>query len=496
MKATVFRTCRRSVSVALASVALTASAHAAGKPNVLFCIADDASPHFGVYGCAWVKTPNIDRIARQGLVFAHAYTPTAKCAPSRSAIMTGRNPWQLEAAANHQPFFPAKFKTFTEALREAGVHVGGQGKIWGPGEAKTADGLPRDWGLLKGKASPDGFRQFLAARPRSQPFFYWFGSHHPHRPYPRDAGLAAGKKPAEVDRVPGMWPDHETVRRDLLDYATEVEAYDTQVGALLRVLDASGEASNTLVIVTSDNGMPFPRSKGHNYDIANHLPLIACWPGGIERPGRVVPELVSFIDFAPTVLEVLGVDGAKAGMAPITGRSFGDLLRDRPERERTYVILGRERNDARARPGTEAGLGYPIRAIRAGTLFYVRNFAPDRWPCGNVELGLLDTDNGPTKQLIAGRGDQDRFWQLCFGKRPAEELYDLSTDPDCLTNLANDPGYRDRMAKLQEKLLLELRAQHDPRVEGQGDVFDRYPTAKPAGNAATKAASGGKKKKQ
>ncbi len=116
-------------SVALALVLMCAIgshgqlAVAADRPNVLFCIADDASPHFGVYGCNWVKTPNIDRIAKAGLVFENIYTPTAKCAPSRAAILTGRNPWQLEAAANHQSFFPAKFKAFTESLHEAGVAV-------------------------------------------------------------------------------------------------------------------------------------------------------------------------------------------------------------------------------------------------------------------------------------------------------------------------------------------------------------------------------------
>jgi arylsulfatase A-like enzyme len=460
------------------------------RPNILFCIADDAGLHFGAYGCAWAKTPNIDRLAKQGLVFANAYTPTAKCAPSRAAIMTGRNPWQLEEAANHQPFFPAKFKAFTEVLKEAGVYVGGQGKTWGPGGAKTADGQPRDWGMIRAKPGAEGFRQFLASRPAGAPFFFWFGSQNPHRPYTPDSGLASGKKPADIDRVPGIWPDNEIVRRDMLDYVTEVEAYDSQVGELLQVLESSGEASNTLVVVTSDNGMPFPRSKGHNYDIANHLPLILCWPQGIANPGRKIADFISFIDFAPTFLELTGVDDAKAGMSPMTGRSFTDLLRGQAGRERGFVILGRERNDVRARPGTEAGLGYPVRAIREGSLFYIHNFAPDRWPCGNVELGLLDTDNGPAKKLIADLGEQDRYWQLSFGKRPAEELFDLGTDPDCLKNLAADPAQRVTMTALREKLFAQLKAQNDPRVLGQGDVFDNYPTFKPPVGAAAAPATG------
>ena len=229
----------------------------------------------------------------------------------------------------------------------------------------------------------------------------------------------------------------------MLDYAVEVEAFDAEVGTLLQALEASGEATNTLVIVTSDNGMPFPRSKGHNYDIANREPLVACWPAGIAKPGRRVAEFVSFIDLAPTFLELLGVDGAKAGMSPITGRSFANLLRGESDPSRSFVILGRERNDVQARPGTPSGLGYPVRAIREGDLFYIHNFAPDRWPCGNPELGLKDTDASPTKSFISELGEEDRFWQMSFGKRPQVELFDLAKDPDCVNNLANDEAYAD-----------------------------------------------------
>ncbi len=457
----------------LAALLLTVVAlhAAAAKPSILFIIADDASLHFGAaYGCTWVKTPNIDRLAQRGLVFANAYTPTAKCTPSRSAILTGRNPWQLEAAANHQSIFPAKFKTFTEALHDAGFHVGGQGKTWGPGEARTADGQPRDWGMVKG-----GFRQFLASRPKDAPFFFWFGSTHPHRPYPADSGLAAGKKISDVDHVPPVWPDNDVVRRDLLDYAVAVEAFDKEVGEQLKILEESGEATNTLVIVTSDNGMPFPRSKGHNYDIANHLPLVACWPAGIAKPGRKVSEFISFIDFTPTFLELLRVNGERSGMSPLTGQSFTDLLRGKPTRERGHVITGRERNDLNARPGSEFGLGYPIRAIREGSLFYIHNFTPDRWPCGNPELGLKDTDQGPAKKFIEGLGEQNHFWQLAFGKRPVEELYDLASDPDCLNNLAAKSEHQSELARLSKKLTAKLKKQNDPRVLGHGEVFDNYP---------------------
>ncbi len=261
----------------------------------------------------------------------------------------------------------------------------------------------------------------------------------------------------------------------MLDYAIEVETFDSEVGSLLKVLAESGEAENTIVIVTGDHGLPFPRAKGHNYDVSNRVPLIINGPG-IANPGRHVSDFVNFIDLAPTFLDLFGVDGPKAGMSPITGVSFTDLLRGKATHERSFVITGRERNDAYARPGSEAGLGYPVRAIREGDFLYIHNFAPDRWPCGNPELGLKDTDASPTMKFIVESGEKDKFWQFCFGKRPAEELFDLSKDPDCVNNLAVQEAQASRVKAMREKLFAELKKQNDPRILGKGDTFDNYPT--------------------
>lgn len=463
-------------SVFLFAVSLFCRATAAAEvPNILFIIADDASQKLGeTYGAAWIKTPNIDRLARAGLAFDHAYVPTSKCAPCRAGILTGRNPWQLEAAGNHQAIFPPQYKAFTEALAEAGVHVGSFGKTWGPGRAQTADDKPRDFALRRVP-----FARFLAERPAGKPFFYWYGSTNPHRPYTAGAGQAAGKKAADIDRVPGYWPDNETVRHDLLDYATEVEAFDREVATLLEVLDASDAAANTLVVVTSDHGMPFPRVKGHTYDDAHRVPLVMRWPAGVAKPGRRVAELVSSIDFAPTFLALQGVDAARAGMAAVTGRSLTDLLKGDAVAERPFVLIGRERNDVYAREGSPFGLGYPARAIRAGEFLLVRNFTPDRWPCGDPDKGLLDTDGSPTKKLLESYGPENVYWQHAFGKRPAVQLFHVGRDPDCLTNLAADPTHAATRDRLLAQLTAELERQKDPRILGKGDLFDQYPAVKP-----------------
>ena len=368
---------------------------------------------------------------------------------------------------------------FTEALTAENIHCGGAGKRWGPGSAKLADGSPRDFAMTSvGPQQPENpgvsLSAFLEQHPADTPFFYWFGSSNPHRPYVRDSGIAAGKKLSDIDRVPAYWPDNETIRGDMLDYAMEVEAYDAQVGSLLAALDASGQASNTLVIVTSDHGMPFPRVKGHTFDDAHHIPFIACWPDGIVRPGRRVEDFINFIDLAPTFLELFGVDGLAAGMSPITGHSFTDLLRDQPTTQRPFVILGRERNDVLARPGSPHGLGYPVRAIRQGNFLFVRNFEPDRWPCGDPDLGLKDTDDSPAKRLIEESGDSSPFWQQAYGKHPAEQLFDLSIDPDCVNDLASEAKYSEKITAMNETLIAELRRQNDPRIIGDGAVFDDY----------------------
>lgn len=460
----------------------------AGRPNILFALADDWSyGHAGAYRCKWVKTPAFDRVAEQGILFTHTYTPCAKCAPSRACILTGRNPWQLKAAANHVCFFPPEFKTYAEALDEHGYFVGMTMKGWAPGVAKDVNGKPRQMAgraFNKRKAAPPttgisnndyagNFEDFLNAAPRNQPWCFWYGSVEPHRGYEYGSGVAKGShRLSDIDRVPGCWPDNEVVRNDLLDYALEVEHFDRHLGRMLDLLEKRGMLDNTLVVVTSDNGMPFPHDKGQAYNDANHLPLAVMWKKMLRRPGRTVDHYVSFIDFAPTFLEVAGLPWQESGMAPLTGRSITDILRgDESGPSRDHVLIGKERTDV----GRPHDWGYPIRGIVKDDRLYLHNFEPTRWPTGNPETGYLDCDGSPTKTevLKTRTTTQRRYWDYCFGKRPAEEFYDLRTDPDCLTNLVG----RAETEPFKQQLLRELKTQGDPRMFGEGHVFDEYPYA-------------------
>jgi N-sulfoglucosamine sulfohydrolase len=466
------------------------------RPNILFCIADDASwAHMGAYGCSWVQTPGFDRVAREGVLFTNAYTPNAKCAPSRSCILTGRNSWQLEAAANHWCYFPAKFRTYAEVLTKRGYHVGFTGKGWAPGVAGTIDGKPRHLAgrpyqirLLtpptKGISNKDyatNFTDFLAAKPPDTPFCFWYGGHEPHRVYEFDSGRKkGGKQLDQIDSVPGEWPDNQTVRADMLDYAFEIEHFDTHLQRMLSQLEERDLLDNTLVVVTADNGMPFPHVKGQEYEYSNHLPLAMMWRQGIRNPGRKVDDFVSFIDFAPTFLELAGVDPAQAGMEPITGRSLTEIFRSTKEGQcivdRDHVLIGKERHDV----GRPNDVGYPIRGIVKGGFLYLCNFKPERWPAGDPVTGYLNTDGSPTKtECLQARHapETQRYWAWSFGKRPPEELYNIEKDPDCLDNIAERPEFQKRKAALKEQLFNELRAQDDPRMAGQGHVFDDYPYA-------------------
>jgi N-sulfoglucosamine sulfohydrolase len=468
-------------------------------PNVLICIADDASfPHMGAYGTTWLKTPGFDRVASEGVLFMNAYTPNAKCAPSRATLLTGRNSWQLEEAANHWPHFPAKFVTFMEVLGENGYFVGHTAKGWGPGNPGEINGQRR---LLTGKAFntrtlepptkfinrndyAGNFEDFMDERPTGQPFCFWYGSSEPHRGYEFGSSVRLGKSLSDLDKVPSYWPDNEVVRTDILDYAIEVEYFDQHIVKMLNTLEERGELENTIVIITSDHGMPFPRIKGQAYEMSNHVPLAIMWKNGIKNKGRKIDDFISFIDFAPTILELARIPFEASGMQPVEGRSFTDILfsnkKGQIDAGRDFVLIGKERHDV----GRPNDWGYPIRGIIKGNYLYIKNYEPSRWPAGNPETGYLNTDGGATKSFILDmrrKGVNKDYWQLSFGKRPMEELYDISNDPDCINNLVMDEKHRQMADEMMELMESKLKEQDDPRMFGRGYVFDEYEYTNPSG---------------
>lgn len=460
------------------------------RPNILFAIADDAS-HFSAYGHAFVNTPHFDRIAEEGILFENAFTTNPKCAPSRASILTGRHTWQNRESCLHWNYWPDDLAVYPDLLEATGYHIGYTGKGWAPGDFGRCGRIrnpagnhyntrtlepPADTAVSKTDYAAN-FVDFLDACPEGAPFYFWYGGHEPHRHYVPGEGRRAGKELSDVDQVPPYWPQEDVVRDDMLDYAWETEWFDSHLGQMLAVLQERGELDNTLVVVTSDNGAPFPRVKGQMYDDDFRLPFAAMWRGKTAG-GRRVEDLISFTDISATFLEAAQVDEDERHrfLDESPGRSLFDVLEATGSgvvsRGRDRAYMGRERHDM----GREGDLGYPVRCVRTPTHLYVRNFAPDRWPAGNPETGYTNMDSSPTKRRILELHDQgeSHYWQLSCGKRPAEELYDIIADPHCVNNLAQVPEHAELKADLWKDLEQELRRSGDPRIKGEGDVFEGY----------------------
>ncbi|MBM3879327.1 MAG: amidohydrolase family protein [Verrucomicrobia bacterium] len=508
---------------------LGSSALAADRPNLLFCFADDWGRYASIYTTVEsrpsinqvLETPHIDRVARQGVLFKNAFVTSPSCTPCRSSLLSGQYFFRtgrgaILQGATWDPAIPS----YPLLLREAGYHLGKSYKVWSPGAPADApyggqqhayEKAGRDFNNFSENATRwvregltfaaakerllaqvrANFEAFLADRKPGQPFCYWFGPTLTHRAFEKGSGQALwGLDPESLKgRLPQFMPDVPEVRADYTDYMGEIQAWDAGVGVLVQHLEALGELDRTLVVISGDHGMPgVPGGKCNLYDHGVGVALIARGPG--VPGGRVVDDFVNLMDLAPTFLEAGGVRPPDV----MTGRSFLDVLRSnrsgQVDPSRTYVVTGRERHVAAARDGN---LPYPHRALRTAEFLYIRNFAPDRWPMGNPKFtGLVDRpatealekntfvafadmDASPTKAWLVGRYGQAQ-WQehfdYAFARRPAEELYDLKTDPDQTRNVAGDAAYADARQALATQLLEVLTNAGDPRVLGDGQTFD------------------------
>lgn len=453
------------------------------RPNILFALADDAS-HFGFYGHELVDTPCIDQLAQEGVIFHNAFTTNPKCAPSRASILTGCHTWQLESACTHFCRFPAGRLLYPDLLEAAGYLVGFTGKGWGPGDYIKTGYKRNPAGTEyneKKLEPPDGtcisdtdyaanFASFLADRKTGQPFCFWYGCREPHRSYIEGEGIRYGKDPNRV-RVPMYLPDCDVVRRDFCDYAYEIDWFDRQLEKIICQLKEEGEYENTIIVVTSDNGCPFPRVKGQMYESDLRLPLSITWASG-TKGGRHIDDIVSFIDFAPTFLEAAGVRIPES----FRGKSLMDILKSEKEGvvniERNRAFMGRERHDM----GRYQDKGYPVRCIRTPRYLYVHNYHPWLCPAGNPETGYPNCDASPTKREILHRhAENDNiYYNLSFGLRPEEQLFDITVDSECMENLAEEAGYQIIKEQLKTELEEELIKTGDPRIKGEGAVFDTY----------------------
>ncbi|MEZ6087756.1 MAG: sulfatase [Pirellulaceae bacterium] len=490
--------------VALLFVSHASLALANARPNIMIMISDDVSwPHASAYGSQMVTTPAFDRIARQGVLFNNGFCASPGCSPSRAALLTGRHTWMIEHAGTHASYFGPEYETFPTRLADAGYFVGHTGKGWGPGNWKQLGRTENPCGPgFNAKPSGDeskhvaSFRSFLEQRPDDTPFCFWFGGHDAHRPFAHGKGLEAGKKLDQAE-VPEYLPDAEEIRSDLLDYAFEVERFDDDCAAMMSLIEQGGDFDNTIFIVTSDNGMPFPRAKANCYEHGIHVPLAVCWKEKVPG-GRTSDDLVGFVDLTALIYEASGV--ASPQSKPIVGSSILSLLTSKEtgiiEPQRSAVYAARERHSS----SRYNSLGYPQRAIRTRDYLLIRNFRPQRWPAGpgqkfdavtydddgnviesklgNPHGGYHDIDGCPSLDFLIANRDHPtlgKFLPLSVALRPAIELFDIRSDPDCLHNLASDLQYADVRDDLDDRLMKYLHETNDARVVDGGDVWETYP---------------------
>ncbi len=495
------------------------------RPNILFAISDDQSfAHTSFLGCGFVNTPAFDRIASEGIYFNNCFAGSPGCAPSRSTIVTGRYHWQNEQSGQHASSWLKKYIPFIDLLEENGYRTGRTGKgvspfqyardqndsLWRETDAGGIthsniiyeEGTPGDERTAGGINSAnyfENFKYFMENVRREEPFFFWYGSREPHRSYEQDSWKRNGKRLEDVT-VPGFFPDHEIVRGDMLDYAVEIEWFDLHLQRMLVYLEEIGELENTIVIVTSDNGMPFPRAKANSYEYGVHVPFAVRFPKNFPG-GRIIDDPVSFADLAPTILELTGT--SSEGMLPISGKSIVNILKSDKQgvvdETKKYIFAGRERHSS----SRYLNWGYPQRVIRSKEYLLIWNLRPERWPAGapqrlkpgtedelypmygidaqgkqHSEWAFTDIDASPTKAYIIENHEDkaiNPYFQWAHALRPEFEFFDTESDPFCLSNLSGNPDFQEVEKEMKRVLLEELKVSKDTRIVGPDtEIFDSY----------------------
>ena len=500
------------------------------RPNILFAFADDWGRHASAYAKAdgsgtvndIISTPNFDGLSSKGVLFNNAFVSSPSCTPCRSSLLSGQHFWRTGKAAILQgAVWDMKIPAYPLLLKDGGYHIGKSHKVWSPGTVRDAPYGGQKYDFSKSGRKINGFSQFvegkrksgiavdaakeilmngvradfdafLKARKADEPFCYWFGPTNVHRKWIKGSGKGHWNlNPDDLKgKMPPFLPDVHAIREDLADYLGEAQAFDMALGVLIEELKKSGEFENTIIVVSGDHGAPgFPYGKCNLYDFGSRVPLVIFGPG-IEG-GRVVDDLVSLTDLAPTFLEAGRVDTPSV----VTGKSLWSVLESSKEGfvdpKRTEVYIGRERHVAIARKG---GLPYPQRAIRTADHLFIINFKPDRYPLGDPYLlgtaneptvqqltnstfvTLPDEDAGPTKAwMVTNRVKYKKDFDHAYGKRPMYELYDLKKDPHQMNNVAKDSAYAKVVKELREKLMNELEETGDPRLVDNGKFFETSP---------------------
>jgi N-sulfoglucosamine sulfohydrolase len=417
--------------------ALVLKTTAAQPVNIIFIIGDDISwDDIGAYGNGKVKTPNLDKLAQQGLKFTNMFLTASSCSPSRTSILTGRYPHNTGAAELHSPL-PAHLKFFPELLKQKGYFTALAGK-WheGPATKRAYDTL-----LVKqavnGEGGEEQWVNLLRSRPKSKPFFFWLSPYDAHRPWSTSTNGPQHDRDRDIEVPPTLTDTRET-REDLVSYYNEIARLDHYVGLLEKELEAQGLTENTLIIFMADNGRPFPGSKTRLTDAGIKTPFLVKWPARIKA-GQTSQSLVSAVDIAPTLLEL-------AGSAPgptFQGRSFAKLFKNPGQEFRKYVFAEHNWHDYEAYE----------RAVRTKDFLYIVNKRPHL-----DNGGPIDANQSTSAKALKAARKNGRLTPLqndaFVTPRPAEEFFDQFKDPWQVQNLIGNKAYSNQIQSLKNVLAL------------------------------------------
>jgi len=508
-----------------------------GQPHIVMCFADDWGQYASAYGTLKpggpndvISTPNFDRIAREGVLFTNAFVSAPSCTPCRSSLLSGQHFWRCERASILLgAIWDGSIPSYPLMLEEHGYRIGHTYKVWSPGAPADAPHGGKRTAFNSAGRKFNGFSQNAMKNPdreagkrmlfdevrrnvRSfldadedgqldgdQPICYWFGPTNTHRKWIAGSGKELwGINPDDLKgKMPAYLPDVPVVREDFADYLGEAMAFDASLAVIREELQRVGIEDQTMIVVSGDHGIPgVSRGKCNLYDLGTQVPLAIRWPKGIKSQGRVVTDFVTLPDLAVTFLDAGGLDPAEN----MTAKSLMPILESnqqgRVDTSRDVVFTGRERHVDSARAGY---LPYPQRAIRTDRYLFIINFKPDRTPMGdgaflpgssqsmpsyeslreNTFVSYPDLDASPTKAwVVTHREEYPEAFQYMVGIRPRFELYDLSKDPDCLHNLAEEESAASVRQELEERLMNELKTTGDPRVS-EDVIYERSPYRDP-----------------
>jgi N-sulfoglucosamine sulfohydrolase len=430
------------------------------KPNLLIIIADDATFHeLPLYGGKNLKTPNLDRLAGQGMLFRRAYVSMAMCTPCRTEMYTGLYPARSGVVWNHALAKPGT-RSIVQHLGDLGYRVGIAGKTHIQPRSvfpfEMVDGFERNCVAQTANYDCKGIKDFMVRDPK-QPFCLVVALVVPHAPW--TVGDPSHFDPKKLVLAPYLVDTPET-RESLARYFAEYEVMDQQIGEILKTLEENGQTGGTLVLYTSEQGGQWPGCKWTNWEEGLHTALIARWPGRIQ-PGAQTDALVQYADILPTLMEAAG---GKPAAATFDGSSFLSVLEGRAQAHRKFAYAMHN--------NLPEGPPFPIRSVHNGRFHYIRNLTPDAIyvekhvmgsAAANAEMGVAkqtpywlswiwNMEPDPHAEAMVTR----------YMRRPPEQLYDTQADPFEMTNLANDPRNAGVKAELSAELDRWMREQGDP----------------------------------